>query len=117
VKLLSKNSENKGNVISFASKQNLSQIAKEIQKSTLYGINLSQAVRARKLLLLLGGFLCAAFFWMVLVQYTLPMSKMATIELSVLEQESKMTHVEKLMYLNKLKKREKENALQSMKSL
>lgn len=53
------------------------------------------------------GFICAAAFWLLVVQYSLPLSKQASIEISVLKQESKMTTVEKLIYLNKLKNKEK----------
>jgi type II secretory pathway component PulM len=80
-------------------------------------MKLSQALRTRKLILMLAGFSCSAIFWMILVQYTLPRSKSATIELTVMRQESKMTKVEKMMYFNKLKNRERKRNLASKTSL
>lgn len=53
------------------------------------------------------GLVCAIAFWLVLVQYSLPLSKDASIEISAFKITSKMTTVEKLMYLNKLKNKER----------
>jgi len=53
------------------------------------------------------GLACAAAFWLVLVQYSLPLAKDASIEISSLKITSKMSTVEKLMYLNKLKNKER----------
>ena len=53
------------------------------------------------------GLLCALAFWLVLVSYSLPLSKDASIEISAVKATEKMTTVEKLMYLNKLKNKER----------
>ena len=71
-------------------------------------------IRTRKAILLLAAFFLAASFWVFLVQYTLPRAKMAKIELEVMSLESKMSPLEKLLHLNKLKKKEKKNALKGI---
>ena len=60
------------------------------------------------------GLVCAAAFWLVLVQYSLPLSKDASIEISLFKITSRMTTVEKLSYLNKLKNKESKKMEWSM---
>lgn len=74
-------------------------------------LNLDKALRAKKLMLMILGLICAASFWIFLVQFTLPKAKDATIEVTVYKQESQMTEVERLMYLNNLKKKEKKRMM------
>lgn len=57
------------------------------------------------------GLFCAASFWIFLVQFTLPKAKDATIEATVMMQEKNMSEVERLMYLNTLKKKEQEKLM------
>lgn len=86
------------------SKYDFSENLKNLYKN----LHLSNALRTRKLILMILGFVCAASFWIFLVQYTLPKAKEATIEATVIMQQNNMSEVEKLMYLNILKKKEKE---------
>lgn len=74
-------------------------------------------LRTRKLVLMILGFTCAAAFWLLVVQYSLPLSKQASIEISVLKHQSQMTTVEKLIYLNKLKNKEKKKQAMALQPI
>ena len=59
----------------------------------------------KKMYILVVGLLSTMVFW-YLVTKALDVSKKSTIEVAAIEQDSKMTSVEKLIYLSSLKAKE-----------